>query len=166
MSIVLIVMNYIIYGISYKQSTESTKFYRRQSKISQLQPLFIYSKAIIIAILITLHHKLGPITFYILLIFQLIYLVFIIILRPFRRKLDLARSIIIELAMTYIFVIRWLLRLYVNSENPGKWKGFSEFAIVTEYGLVAVAIFISGLDLVYHFVKASKYDSQVHPEPS
>jgi len=50
---------------------------------------------------------------------QGLYIVFIIVLRPFKRIIDFARSIVIELSLLYVIVSRYLLIYYIDLKNPG-----------------------------------------------
>jgi hypothetical protein len=97
--IIAIVANYIIYGVNFKGSADSFVFYARNSKLSQIQPLFITTKAILIAVGIALYSSVGTLILYVLIGLQGAYIVFLIILKPFSKHLDLARSVILELSL-------------------------------------------------------------------
>lgn len=91
--------------------------------------MFIATKTILIAVGIGLYHRFGVATFYALMSLQGVYIVFVAILRPFKRKVDLARSIIVELALGYVFVVRFLLKEFVNLYDLADWTTFIQYGI-------------------------------------
>lgn len=115
-AIITIVASYVIYGLSFKESADSFVFYVRNSKLSQIQPLFIKTKAILIVVGIALHYSVGTPILYALIGLQGTYVVFLIVLKPFSKHLDLVRALILELSLLYIFVSRYILIGYINLE--------------------------------------------------
>lgn len=94
-SCLVIAANYAVYTMYFKESVESYVFYEKRSRMAQLQPLFIATKAILIAAGIGLYHNFGLTVLYGMMGLQGAYVILIIILRPFKRRVDFVRSIII-----------------------------------------------------------------------
>ncbi len=93
--LITILANIAIYVYYFKDAKDAYVYYVRNSKISQLQPLFIATKSILIAVGIALYHSVGFSALYVLLAIQGVYVVFVIILRPFKRVIDVIRSIVL-----------------------------------------------------------------------
>lgn len=163
-SIIMVAANYGVYAIYFKESVESYVFYERRSRLAQLQPLFIATKAILVAAGIALYLKFGISLIYTLMGLQGAYISFVLILRPFKRKVDLFRCVLIELALLYILGSRFMLIEFVDLNNPGDWKKFLDYGIVGEYAFVGFCLLVSLISLFYHLLKANKADAQISPE--
>ena len=148
--IIAIVANYLIYGLNFKGSADSFLFYARNSKISQIQPLFITTKAILIAVGIAIYYFVGTPILYALMGLQGAYVVFLIILKPFSKHLDLARAVILELSLLYIFASRYILIGYINLEQPGEWTGFLETGLFAEHAVIGLSLLISVISFIFH----------------
>jgi hypothetical protein len=148
----------------FKESIESYVFYEKRSRTAQLQPLFIATKAILIAAGIAMYQTYGTLALYGLMGLQGAYIILVIILRPFKRRVDMFRSIILELSLLYVIGSRYVLIEYVNLDQPKDWKMFLEYGLVGEHGLVAFSLLISLISLIFHLFKANKADSQISPE--
>jgi hypothetical protein len=150
----------------FKESIESYVFYEKRSKTAQLQPLFIATKAILIAAGIAMYQTFGTLALYGLIGLQGAYIILVIILRPFKRRVDMFRSIILELSLLYVIGSRYVLIEYVNLDQPKDWTTFLflEYGLVGEHGLVAFSLLISLISLIFHLFKANKADSQISPE--
>ena len=92
------------------------------------------------------------------------YILLVIILRPFKRRIDMARSIIVELSLLYVIGSRYVLIEFVNLDKPGGWTMFLEYGFLGEYGLVGFSLLLSLMSLIFHLFKANKADSQISPE--
>ena len=118
-----------MYGLYYKESVESYVFYEKRSRLAQLQPLFIATKAIIIATGFALYFKFGMMVLYGLMGLQGAYIILLIVLRPFKRRIDMFRSVIIELSILYVMTSRYLLIQYIQLDSQGDWKSFIDYGI-------------------------------------
>lgn len=163
-SIIVIAANYGVYGLYFKESVESYVFYEKRSRIAQLQPLFIATKAILIAAGIALYQHFGFSVLYALMVLQGAYIILIIVLRPFKRGVDLFRSIIVELSLLYVIGSRYVLTEFVKLDQPGDWKDFLEYGLIGEHGLAGFSLLLSFISMIFHLFKANKADSQISPE--
>lgn len=155
--------NYFVYGLYYKESVESYVFYQKRSRLAQLQPLFIATKAILISAGFALFYKFGVGMLYAVLGIQGFYILCIVAIRPFKRGLDLFRAICSELSLAYVLTSRYFMRELVNLEDPKNWSAFIDYGILCEYAAVGFTLLISLISLVYHLMKANKADSQISP---
>ena len=69
----------------------------------------IATKTIIIAIGIALYHKLGVSMCYTLMSVQVVYVLFLCGIRPFKRVVDLIRALVVELSLAYVIGSRYVL---------------------------------------------------------
>lgn len=147
--------------MNFKDSIESLVFYIRNSKVSQLQPLFITTKAILVAVLIALYTYVGVQVIYALMALQVAYIVLIAVIKPFSKGVDMVRSIIIELSLLFIFISRYVLIGYINLEEPGDWTGFLDSGLLAEHVVIALSLLVSLVSFIFHLFKAN---GQISPE--
>ena len=104
-------------------------FYNKRSRLSQIIPLVIATKAILIAVGIGLYSKFGVSMCYTLISLQVLYVLFLIGIRPFKRVIDLIRAIVVELSIAYVIGSRFVLSEFVNLSSPGDWNTFLEAGV-------------------------------------
>ncbi len=160
-SVIMIVANYVVYGMYFKEIVDSLVFYARNSKISQLQPLFVASKTILIALGIALYHQFGLPVLYGLMGLQGAYVIMVIVLKPFNLKIDLVRSVVLELSLLYVIASRYILIGYVHLEYPEGWAGFLESGLTAEHAVIGLSLLISLVSFIFHLFSTN---SKVSPE--
>ena len=120
LSLLFIIINFIVYALYYKESVESYVFYNKRDRKAQLQPVFIAGKQIFIAAGIFLFIQFQSVALYAILAVQVTYFCFVIYLRPFKRHIDLARSLLIEFSIIYVVGVRLIFYSVVNHDEPGE----------------------------------------------
>jgi hypothetical protein len=150
-----------VYGIYFKDIADSLVFYVRTSKISQIQPLFIATKTILIALGIALYHQFGLPVLYFLMGLQGAYIIMVMVLKPFNLKIDLVRSVVLELSLLYVIVSRYILIGYVHLEYPEGWTGFLESGLTAEHVVIGLSLLLSFVSFIFHLFKTN---SKINPE--
>jgi hypothetical protein len=110
----------------------------------------------ILGILIVLFSNVGEIGIYCLMGMEVGYTIFVGFLKPFKRKIDLVRSIIIEVVLVYILVVRLLSVKMDDAKNIDDRHKFIGYATLLEYSLVGIALISSYASYIYHIVKLRK----------
>jgi hypothetical protein len=92
-SFVVIAVNFVVFLLSYRKSVESYVFYKKDDSLGQKTPIFVATRNVIISAGIYLGTRFNGYSLYAIILIQGLYLGFVIWRRPFKRYIDIARSV-------------------------------------------------------------------------
>ena len=104
--------------------------------------------------------------FFALMGIQLVYIVIMIIFRPYKKVVDFVRSTIIEAGIGFILVSRFIEANYVDvTVTSDTWGKFYNLSAYVEYGFFIVGLVMSGAALIYHICRIGKSkEGRVNPD--
>ena len=162
-TLAIAIMHIILFLVKAPEYTDSMVFYHRQKTHSHYFPFVFILRNLLLLISILLEQMLGEISTHFCLAIEAIYLVSVVVAKPYRKNIDYVRFAVVEATLTVSLVCKFIESNFVFSPYSTKLKGALDFLVY----LVLVGFVLSWVmtvaSFVYHFWKGRTKEVEVIP---
>lgn len=148
----MLIASHLIQLSTADEGPDVGPYLNKKIKLGIHMPIALSLRTAFLTLLLFIYHLSPDVPEYFILLVQTGYVIYVSFGRPHKTLLDFSRSLFIEIGLLYILIIRFVEVSTLIKTSRSDNRLFASLAYV-EYAIYGVAVVLSVLCLLYHFLK-------------
>lgn len=148
-SVILIVLALAFLISNREQTLEIGSFLEKDSRLAAYAPIVFLCRLVIMTILLFAYFFGENVVIVFILLLQVLYMCYLVVSRPYRKRIDFFRSFGLELGLLFFLVTDFVLVKGINDSVSTDDNVYLVLA-ATQYAFLIVGLLFSGASLIAH----------------